>query len=262
MKFIDSLKHNTLSSDEIAVYWLGQAGFLIVTPQGNQIAIDPYFSDAAYHMFSEYGYGFKRLTPPVCSPSELNLSVLLISHEHCDHFDADSLRDLIRSETEIYTNRPTAEQIIEMGINPKQVHVLKKNIPEKLEDFALLPVDCDHGFLAPEALGFILDFGGSKLYYSGDTALAPERLSIPISFRPDVAILPINGAYGNLDSLQAAQYANMLKCKICIPCHFWTFPIHRGDPQILLDCIADEAPGCQVRVLCQGEAYLMKNKQK
>ena len=39
----------------------------------------------------------------------------------------------------------------------------------------------------------------------------------------------------------AAQYAGMLHCKTCIPCHFWTFPLHHGDPQIIIDRIGERA---------------------
>lgn len=144
-----------------------------------------------------------------------------------------------------------------MGMDMRRVHVLEKGERVDLDDCALLPVDCDHGALAPEALGFVLDFGRTRIYYAGDTALTCDRLSVPISLRPEVAILPINGAFGNLDGIQAAEYAGKLGCRICIPCHFWTFPLHHGDPQQIIDAIGKKAPDCQLRLLCQGEGTLL-----
>ena len=61
-------------------------------------------------LIPEEGLGFKRLMPLPCEAGELDTDVLIISHEHKDHFDVD-------------------------------------------------------------ALGFVLDFGFSRLYYAGDTAL-------------------------------------------------------------------------------------------
>lgn len=255
MNFIETVQNTTVQENQAAVFWLGQAGFLIKTAAGKQIAIDPFFSDCVFRL--EKLVGFKRLMPAPCDAKDLALDVLLISHEHNDHFDIDAIGDLIRPQTAVYTNSIVAAKLLEMGFAKAQVHVLQKETPVVLDEFTLLPVDCDHGALAPEALGFILDFGFSKLYYAGDTSLTLDRLQTPIKLQPEVAILPINGAFGNLDSELAAQYAGMLHCKTCIPCHFWTFPLHHGDPQIIIDRIGETAPDCQLKMLCQGEYYLM-----
>ena len=257
MNFIETVKNTAVQENQAAVFWLGQAGFLIKTASGKQIAIDPFFSDCVLRI--EKLQGFKRLMPPPCDARDLELDILIISHEHNDHFDVDAIHDLVRPKTAVYTNSVVAGKLLEMGFDKAQVHTLQKEMPVVLDEFTLLPVDCDHGELAPEALGLVLDFGFSKLYYAGDTSLSPDRLQTPIKLQPEVAILPINGAFGNLDSVQAAQYANMLHCKTCIPCHFWTFPLHHGDPQILIDCIGSVAPDCKLNLLCQGEHYLMTN---
>ena len=109
-----------------------------------------------------------------------------------------------------------------------------------------------------EGLGFILDFGFSRLYYAGDTALPLSRLQVPVKLQPEAAILPINGAFGNLNGKEAAEYAGLLKCKICIPCHFWTFPLHHGDPQEIIEHMGESAPDCRLMLLCQGESFLLK----
>ena len=77
-------------------------------------------------------------------------------------------------------------------------------------------------------------------------------------FLTEAAILPINGAFGNLNGKEAAEYAGLLKCKICIPCHFWTFPLHHGDPQEIIEHMGESAPDCRLMLLCQGESFLLK----
>lgn len=255
MNFTETLKNTSVQENQVAVFWLGQAGFLLKTASGKRIAIDPFFSDCVLRI--EKLQGFKRLMPPPCEAKDLALDVLLISHEHNDHFDVDAIGDLVGPETVVYTNCVVAGQMQKMGFDMSRVHILQKEVPVRLDEFTLLPVDCDHGELAPEALGFILDFGFSRLYYAGDTSLTLDRLQTPLKLQPEVAILPINGAYGNLNSTLAAQYAGLLHCKTCIPCHFWTFPLHHGDPQEIIDCIGTAAPGCQLKLLCQGEHYLI-----
>ncbi len=258
MRFMERVGNTEVKQGEPAVFWLGQAGFLIKTAKGKQIVIDPYFSDCVERLIPEEGLGFKRLMPPVCGAEELDPDVLIISHEHNDHFDVDAIGALVKEKTAVYTNCQVAEEMERMGFDRSRIHVMKKGLPVELEEFRIVPVDCDHGELAPEALGFVLDFGFSRLYYAGDTALTADRLKTPLEMKPEVAILPINGAFGNLDGAEAAKYAGMLECKVCIPCHFWTFPLHHGDPQQIIDRIAEEAPECELVLLCQGEMYHMR----
>ena len=51
--------------------------------------------------------------------------------------------------------------------------------------------------------------------------------------------------------------AGKLGCKVCVPCHFWTFPLHHGDPQQIIDSIAEKAPDCELKLLCQGEYFFV-----
>ena len=256
--FVQLLWETTPEENRLSIFWLGQAGFALKTNQGKTIIIDPYLSEYVMRSIPQEGLGFKRLMPTPCTPRELKADYILISHEHPDHFDVDSIREFMEaSQVHVYTNAPVVAQMAEMGLDMTRVHCLQRNAPITLEGFELLPTDCDHGEMEPEALGFILDFGFISIYYSGDTSLSPERLQVAIAHKPEVAILPINGAYGNLDGLQAARYAAMLQCKICIPCHFWTFPMHHGDPQQIIDALPIEAPNCKLALLCQGESVIV-----
>lgn len=239
---------------EAFIFWLGQAGFLIKTEKGRLTAIDPYFSNCVQRLIPEEGLGFKRLMPPPCAAGDLALDALLISHEHNDHFDVDAIGEMMAGgRTQVYCPGPVMRQMERLGLDMARVHLLEKGRPLSLPDMTLTPTDCDHGELAPEALGFMLDLGFTRVYYAGDTALTPRRLTYPLSVKPEVAILPINGAFGNLDGVQAAEYAGMLGAKRLIPCHFWTFPLHHGDPQQLIDSLPQKAPGCQLTLLYQGE---------
>lgn len=256
MSFISDFSACNPGEGHAALFWFGQAGFVFKTASGRSIAIDPYFTDYVLH--AEKLLGFKRLTPPPCGPDEIEFDVLLISHEHGDHFDQEAIETLMANgKTQVYTNPVVAARMAEMGLDTARIHVLKKGEKADIGECTLLGVDCDHGELAPEALGFILDFGFSRVYYAGDTAPSWDRLAVPMEIRPEVAILPINGAYGNLDGYQAAEYAGKLGCKAVVPCHIWTFPLHHGDPQQIIDCIGEKAPGCELKLLCQGEGFII-----
>lgn len=258
MDFMRRVEQTSVPEGKVAIFWLGQAGFLLKTHQRHTVMIDPYFSDYVERLFPEMGQGFKRLTPPPCRAQEVEADVLLISHEHADHCDVDSLPLMIANgKTRVFTSQVVARQIAAQGLDPERVTAVPRGGSVAiLPECTLRAVDCDHGELAPEALGFLLDFGFETVYFAGDTALSPERLTAALQAEPDVALLPINGAFGNLNGVQAARYAAMLRSKVVIPCHFWTFPLHHGDPQELIDAMATEAPGVRLHLLCQGEAYV------
>ena len=109
-------------------------------------------------------------------------------------------------------------------------------------------------------VGFILDFGFTSVYYSGDTALNVDRLKGAVERQPDVAILPINGAFGNLDGVEAARLAGALRSQYCVPCHFWTFPLHLGNPQQIIDSLPKYAEDCELCLFQQGEGMLFPPK--
>ena len=258
MDFMKKVAQTSVPKGKVAIFWLGQAGFLLKTFEQHTVMIDPYFSEYVQRIFPEMGQGFKRLMPPACSAEEVQADVLLISHEHADHFDVDSIAAMMENgKTKVYTSETVASQMADMGLDMARVtSVGKGESVQILPECKLTAVDCDHGELAMTALGFLMDFGFETIYFAGDTALTSERLADALKTRPEIALLPINGAFGNLSGVTAARYAGLLHSKVLIPCHFWTFPLHLGNPQELIDAMASEAPNTALCMLCQGECYV------
>jgi hypothetical protein len=62
-------------------------------------------------------------------------------------------------------------------------------------------------------MGYVIEFGGNKIYHSGDTLWFDGMTELLQPFQVDVAILPINGnkperkVAGNLDCKEAAKNA-------------------------------------------------------
>ena len=79
MDFVKLVKETQPAKGQVALFWLGQAGFLIKTASGRTIAIDPYFTDHVRYTLNNIG--FKRLTPALCGADEIEFDALLISHE-------------------------------------------------------------------------------------------------------------------------------------------------------------------------------------
>lgn len=246
-----------LGKGEIAVIWLGQAGFMFKDRTGTVVTVDPYLTDSCERIV-----GFKRLMPGILEPDELNTDILITTHSHPDHLDMDAVPAVMANPRTMLFGSVTAVQAcIDAGISSERLVSMAAGDIREHCGIKIKAVFADHGELAPDALGIILDIDGIRIYFAGDTAYTPGRMSDAINCKPDIAILPINGAYGNLDGKDAAKLAADLGTGIVIPCHFWTFMEHGGDPQEFANEMKGRGLGGRVRFMTQGEVFQYKNKK-
>jgi len=258
MTFIQSWRDLIVPANRLALAWIGQAGFLIKTTR-RTMAIDPYLTDSVHHQLrAQFGDGFKRMAPALFSPDELEADYIFCSHEHGDHLDTEAIVPLMRHvQTRLITNAESSRIALSQGVPPQKIQTVARGETVPFDGFQMTALPADHGDLAPDALGFLFDFGFISVYYSGDTAFNPEQLRQAIAARPDIALLPINGAFGNLDARDAALLAHELGSGMCIPHHFWTFPMHQGNPQQAIACFPDLAPSCRLTLMTPGEIVLL-----
>ena len=260
MRFVEKMKTVAAKPGTAHLYWIGQAGFAVKTAGGKTILIDPYLSDSVYEQTkAELGLAFKRVAPPLFEPDELEADVILCSHEHEDHVDQDSIAALAKgAASTVYTNPASVPVAVKAGVPERKIKTIVRGDELGFGEFKLSVLAAQHGGGCPEALGFILDFGFSKIYYSGDTSYDLELLAPALAAKPEVALLPINGAFGNLNSAEAARLSNDLRSKACVPHHFWTMPYHLGSPIEFIEAMPKLSPNCEPLVLTPGELYVVK----
>ena len=70
-------------------------------------------------------------------------------------------------------------------------------------------------------------------------------------------ILPINGAFGNLNEEQAARVIAALKPKLAVPCHYWNFAEHGGNPGVFQQKMKELAPDEKYHLMRQGEMMIL-----
>lgn len=262
MNFAKYIKELEVKENTVALFWLGQAGFAFKTAKGTLIGLDPFLTDYVEKAIPEEGLAFRRLSPALCDPDEIEFDILLSSHEHEDHFDLDALPVFVACEkTKIYANADSIAKADAKGIDTSKINEVKAGDVVKFDEFTLTCTKADHGPLAPNAMGFILDFGFTKLYYSGDTCYNLDALKVAIDAQPEVVMLPINGAFGNLNAKDAAKLSKDLHAKVCVSHHFWTFAKHKGeggDPIDAIECFPEIAPDVELALLTPGKAFICK----
>jgi len=145
--------------------------------------------------------------------------VILISHEHNDHFAPAALKQLSRAGTLILTNEDVASQIEGTSGIEGTVQRLQPGEQTTIGEVTIEAVpayNVTKSYHPREAggLGFIVTWEGERLYFAGDTDHIPEMADIAC----DVALLPIGGTY-TMDVAEAAQAAADIDARVFVPIH-------------------------------------------
>lgn len=250
MRLADDITRMSVPKGGVGIFWVGQAGFVLKTDDGWLIGIDLYLSDCCERYF-----GFQRIMPYLLEPHEIAFDELLISHAHYDHFDVDAVPMLFCPRTHMIAARDAEAECKRLGIRGNIDYIACGETVEE-KGFSVKAMPCDHGDLAPDAVGFLITAGTKRIYFAGDTAYRSEYFENPELFGADAAIFPINGAFGNMDGEQAAKAAELCRPKCTLPCHFWNFAEHLGDPNTFITSMKEK--NLPYRILRMGEGMVLK----
>lgn len=254
MRLIEKIDESAPSAGEISLFYLGQAGFCIRTSRKKTIVVDPYLSDACERLF-----GFKRMIPSVIDPKEFNPDLYLSTHHHADHLDPDALPVIAKNKKTIFLGAIDCESLYtEIKISKDRYTLLKEGDQWRDEEILVRAVYADHGDLAPDAIGLLIDINGLKIYHAGDTAYRPDEIISSLGTDIDIMIVPINGQYGNMIAKEACKLAAEVKPKVVIGCHFWMFLEHvaeegKGDPATFLKESSILSQGVTAIIMAPGE---------
>jgi len=211
--------------------YAGQAGFIIESAEGYRIGIDLYLSNCCERYF-----GFKRLLPYLYNPLELNLDLLVATHAHYDHFDPDAV-PLIMSDKKVSLVAATdvKTEAKRLNLNEERITYLKEGEIFQSDSVSIKAMPCDHGNETPDAIGLLITIDEKKIYIAGDTCYREEYFTSKELENVDVMIMPINGAFGNLNEIEGAKAAGIVNPKLAIPCHYWNFAEHGGNPNVFAE---------------------------
>ncbi len=229
MKFANDIRGMAVPKDGVGVFWAGQAGFIIKTPEGKLIGIDLYLSNCCERYF-----GFKRVLPYILQPYDVEFDYIVSTHAHYDHFDVDAVPMLMSDKTQLIAAYDVKAECEKLNINEKVTYI-KVGDEVSAAGVTIKAVPCDHGADTPDAIGLLITANGYKIYIAGDTCYRGDNFANPELSGVDLFIPPINGAFGNMDSKDAAKAAGDVNAKLTVPCHFWNFCEHYGNPGEFID---------------------------
>ena len=204
------------------ITWLGQAGLLLRTPN-TTIMADPYFSDSV-------GMKNPQKHRRVAVPDwvyDIKPDILLITHDHADHLDMETLPHFLRQDAEqpITVMAPyNAHMAVRALGGPHNYVMLNRHSVWTEGDITVYAVKAEHSDLT--AVGFVLDDGTKTYYISGDTLYNYDVIDDVLSLcadGPDVAFVPVNGAGNNMNMVDAEDFCADIRAKVTVPLHCGMF---------------------------------------
>ena len=155
--------------------------------------------------------------------------IILVTHEHHDHFDPDAIAQLTKASTKIYLN-PAVHKMFGSGKALKNGDKVKIANDITIEAVPAYNTTPGREQFHPKGRdnGYILTLDGMRIYVAGDTEDIPEMANIKdIS----IAFLPCNQPY-TMTIEQAANAAKIIKPKVLFPYHYNATPVNKLIPQL------------------------------
>ena len=150
--------------------------------------------------------------------------IILVTHEHFDHFDRDAIEALKKDGTQVIAN-PSVQKMLGFGmaLANGESHVLAKGI--SLDAVPAYNTTPGHTQFHPKGRdnGYVLTMDGLRIYIAGDTEDIPEMANLKDI---DVAFLPCNQPY-TMTPQQVAKAAKTIKPKVLFPYHYSATPVKR-----------------------------------
>ena len=205
------------------ITWLGQAGLLFETA-GKTIVVDPYLSDNVRN-FEPKNY---RRVPVDESFLNIKPDVIVITHNHLDHLDKETLKYYLTENASCLVLAPNGawQELRKFGGNSN--YVLFNNGTTWTEDDVIFrAVKAEHS--DPYSIGVIISAEDKNYYITGDTLYSEQVFDSLPDMEFEAVFLPINGVGNNMNMTDAAMFAKRIKAKYTVPFHIEMFDYMSAD---------------------------------
>jgi L-ascorbate metabolism protein UlaG (beta-lactamase superfamily) len=166
--------------------------------------------------------------------------LILVTHEHSDHLDAELIQDLKKPSTVLLCNANAASKVTwAQTMKAGDKNVVNNITIEAVPAYNIVNMRSPGQPFHPKGTGngYVITVGDKKIYIAGDTENTPEMKALK---NIDVAFLPMNLPY-TMTPAMVADAAKAFKPKILYPYHYGD-----TDTNILIGLMKDT--GIEVRI--------------
>lgn len=211
--------------------WHGHAAFLLKTPKGLSIAIDPWLSNPT--------------NPDKGAAKKVaKLDYILVSHAHTDHV-GDAVELGKRTGAKLVSIFEVANALAGAGFPKDQATMatagniggtialgdeVKVTLVPAVHSSTFQKTPTGPAEPAGNPVGFVIEIkDGPTLYHAGDTDVTGDMGLVGQRFAIDVMLAPIGGHF-TMGPRGAALAASLVKPRQIVPMHFGTYPVLTGTP--------------------------------
>jgi L-ascorbate metabolism protein UlaG (beta-lactamase superfamily) len=226
-------KLKTVPPDQLRSTWLGHSSVLLDV-DGKRFLTDPLW----YQRASPFSFmGPKRFFPNPLSINNLPpIDAILLSHDHYDHLDKESMLHLTRQGIPVITMLGVGKRLLNWGVDKRLVTELDWWQSTKVGEHSITAAPARHfsGRWLNDRFStlwgsFVIKGPLHKVYYGADSGYYSGFVSIGEKLGPfDLVLLEI-GAYNeewlavHMGPESAVQVALDLKARMVMPIHWGTF---------------------------------------
>jgi len=203
-------------------FWLGHSAFKLISPNGNEIFVDPFLKNNA-------------VTPDDWKePDEADY--IFLTHGHEDHV-GETLEIAERTGCTVVAPVELSRLLTtKHGLDEDQAVEFNKGGTVHYNDFSVTMVSANHsssfhGDYAGEPGGLVFSFEDDIcIYHLGDTNIFADLEFYGQMYVPHICLVPIGDHY-TMGPQEAAYAVELIEPEIAIPIHYGTFPVLKGDPE-------------------------------
>lgn len=177
--------------------------------------------------------------------------LVLVTHPHFDHYDADAIDSIAGEETFVVLRGVPQGDVGDWDHEFVQVGHHDEHHGVEVESVAAYN---DHRFREPdvpyhpadESCGYVFTVDGVRFYHAGDTDRIDEMDDLAAK-DIDVAFLPVGGTY-TMDAEEAVEAAAAVQPDVVVPIHYGTVEGTSADPQQFREMV-EERTDARVEIL-------------
>jgi len=237
---IQEIEKQSLSIDQLVIYFIGQSGYILKTKDCT-LYIDPYLSDYIENPKGLNESYMNRNYPTPFLPGQIqSCHGIICTHSHVDHMDPWTLKKIIPN-FRFYTSIGAYEKSI-FHLDDSRIVFLSPHERYRIGPFTILPFPAAHYDLTdakgrPDCLSILFNWRGKTLFFWGDGIGYQGQIDLLSSYTFDYFFAPINGRdpdrekmgiIGNIKEKELAKICQQLSIKHVIPNHYDMFKNNTG----------------------------------
>jgi L-ascorbate metabolism protein UlaG (beta-lactamase superfamily) len=224
------MENRNRKDKRMKITWLGQGGFM-VDIDGHLILVDPYLSDSVEKKLNGSS---KRLIPVDPEYLKIHPEVLICTHDHLDHTDPDTLRNILNSEQSIQVlcSEAAYKTVRELQCPGHNYILFNRGAEVTFNGIHIRAVKAVHS--DPYAIGVVIAVNRFSFYITGDSLYSREVLD-DIDQKIDLLAVCMNGAGNNMNMEDAYRFTRNIQPQIVIPMHWGMFEQAGADPDAFIE---------------------------